>query len=62
MPAVNTTWKIWKKIVKRNFGMENKIGRFFGPPYIYYFKGCMIIFLLRVCVCVLLQNIHIIIA
>ena len=28
-PAVSTTWKIWKKIVKHNFGMKNKIERFF---------------------------------
>ena len=28
-PAVCTTWKIWKKIVKHDFGMKNKIGRFF---------------------------------
>ena len=27
-PAVYTTWKIWKKIVKQNFEMKNKIGRF----------------------------------
>ena len=32
-PAVCTTWEIWKKIVKHNFGMKNKIGCFFGPPY-----------------------------
>ena len=30
-PAVYITWKIWKKIVKHNFGMKNKIGRFFRP-------------------------------
>ena len=28
-PAVYTIWKIWKKIVKHNFGMKNKIGSFF---------------------------------
>ena len=28
-PAVYTTWKIWKIIIKHNFGMKNKIGRFF---------------------------------
>ena len=28
-PAVYTTWKVWNKIVKQNFGMKNKIGRFF---------------------------------
>ena len=28
-PAVYTTWKIFKKIVKHNFEMKNKIGRFF---------------------------------
>ena len=27
-PAVHTTWKIWKQIVKQNFEMKNKIGRF----------------------------------
>ena len=31
-PAVYTTWKIWKKIVKHNFGIKNKQGAFFGPP------------------------------
>ena len=30
-PAVYTTWKLWKKFVKHNFGMKNKIGCFFGP-------------------------------
>ena len=33
-PAVYTTWKIWKKTVKHNFGMKNKIGHFFEPPCI----------------------------
>ena len=32
-PDVYTTWEIWKKIVKHNFGMKSKIGRFFGPPF-----------------------------
>ena len=32
--AVYTTWETWKKIVKHNFEMKKKIGRFFGPPYV----------------------------
>ena len=37
--AVDTTWKISEKIVKQNFGMKNKIGRFFGPPCIRTYQN-----------------------
>ena len=36
--AVYTTWKIWKSIVKHNFGMKSKMGSFFGPPWYIYFS------------------------
>ena len=36
--AVYTTWKIWKNIVKHNFGMKSKMGSFFGPPWYIYFS------------------------
>ena len=36
--AVCTAWKIWKKIVKHNFWMKSKIGRFFGPPCKFYHR------------------------
>ena len=35
--AVYTTWKIWKKIVKHNFRMKNKIGRLFWTT-LYIFR------------------------
>ena len=36
-PAVYTTWKIWKKIVKHNLGMKNKIVSFLWTTlYIKY--------------------------
>ena len=39
-PAVYTTWKIWKILVKHNFGMENKIGCFFWTTlYTAVFKN-----------------------